>query len=94
MKLLSNPTVVDGQNHSKNRAYRQQCASDYLVVLFFFFFFYNFLIIPTKNPKTIIYNKKRKNMGKSSKSQKKKKKVCWKVGSRFWFIGYRSYNII
>jgi hypothetical protein len=38
MKLFSHPTVVDGQNESKNQAYRQQRSPNYLVVLIYIYF--------------------------------------------------------
>jgi hypothetical protein len=58
MKLLSHPTVVNGQIHSKNQAYHQQRAPDYLVVHINLFL--TFPTRPTQNPKTIVYNKKSK----------------------------------
>jgi hypothetical protein len=97
MKLFFDPKVVDGQNQSKDWAYRQQRALDYLVVHIFIFIF-NF---PTKThtkPKKQLYTiKNQKNDIKNSQKfdkKKKKRNVCLKVGGRFWFISYTYYNII
>jgi len=69
MKLFFHPTVGDGQNHSKNRAYRQPHAPDYLVIRIFFFFL-------TKTY-SIIYSKKFEK-----KNQKKYRKIPEKWGKK------------
>jgi hypothetical protein len=97
MKLLSNPTVVDGQNHSKNRAYRQQCASDYLVVLFFFFFFITFSSYPKKTQKQLYIIKKGKIWENPRKVKKKKKKFVGRLVVDFGLLVtdlITLYNII